>query len=326
MKLFPIVVLAAFSSLRGFASSFGLASENDFARKRDRSSIMASSSTAGDVNTCSEDYIESNEEMHHNGGKKKNNKSTLVKFLASNTKCTPPLPMPPPTRNLDTFFGKKDYINLLFSADATLSEVDNPSTELWEMLHHCASLYQNYPGMKKPDTTTPIRFIELANPPMSFIGITLHSTASVGIQFLSGSEYSQQSKHSGFPELHFYLLSTNLEARGPAPLVWLFYKLIGKKQGEDGITSSTASRFQTSGFTRVWAEAKEKRKVVFHDMALLESRLRIPSILLKLVPFSIEHLEKQGSDSLQTAVDKDVVPALDRFQSAYMEWLSNSNV
>jgi hypothetical protein len=40
------------------------------------------------------------------------------------------------------------------------------------------------------------------------------------------------------------------------------------------------------------------------------------------MPFSIEHLEQKGSESLQTAIDKDMEPAAERFQEAYMNWIS----
>jgi len=325
MKLLPVFVLAAFSSLRGFASSFGLAEKHNYLNRK---SMLASTKQHGDTvsddaSTCAEDYAESTDEAPGNNNAKEATKKPprLVTFVAAREHSTPPLPMPQSPTTLDDFFSKKENCDLLFAAEATLSEVDSPSPELWDMLNDSASYYEHYPGMVKPDSTTPIRFIELANAPMHFIGVTLHSTATVGIHYLQGSSFSPKSEHHGFPEFHFYLLSTNLEARGPKPLVWLFYKLIGKKQGEEGISTASASRFQTSGFTRVWAEAVEK-KVIFHNAARLESRLRIPSVLLSLMPFSVEHLEQQGSGSLQIAIDKDMEPAAERFEEAYINWLS----
>lgn len=253
---------------------------------------------------------------------KKKPDKTLVKFVASRSHSTPPMPLPSPPATLDDFFSQKEYCDLLFSAEATLTDVDNPSPELWDMLKDSNLYYRDALPDSTTTASTPIRFMELANAPMHFIGVTLHSTATVGIQYLQGPDFVKQSHHYGFPEFRFYLLSTNLEARGPPPLVWLFYKLIGKKQGEDGISTASASRFQTSGFTRVWAEAvTSQRKVVFHNTARLESRLRIPSVLLSLMPFSVQHLEEKGSESLQTAIDKDMEPAAERFQEAYTQWL-----
>jgi hypothetical protein len=316
MKLLSLFVLATFSSLRGFASSFGVAESIDLSRRR--RSNMASSSTTEQAGSDASTTC-STEDNNMKDEKKKPDK-TLVKFVASRLHTTPPLPLPSPPATLDDFFSQKENCDLLFSAEATLTDVDNPSPELWDMLKDSTLYYRDALPDSTTTASTPIRFMELANAPMHFIGVTLHSTATVGIQYLKGSDFAKQSSHFGFPEFRFYLLSTNLEARGPPPLVWLFYKLIGKKQGEDGISTASASRFQTSGLTRVWAEASQKR-VIFHNTARLESRLRIPSVLLSLMPFSVQHLEEKGSESLQTAIDKDMEPAAERFQEAYTQWL-----
>lgn len=324
MKLLSVVVWAAFLSLRGLASSFGLAQNVDMLSSRKSSSA---SSTVDEASTCEDSNIDiETEEMHDTNMQKEPDKTPrLVKFVASRTHSTPPLPLPPTPATLDDFFSNKNNCNLLFSAKATLSDVDNPSSELYEMLKDSYSYFHDSfdTSMTKPDSTSiPVRFIELANAPMRFIGVTLHSTATVGIQYLQESDFHDKA-HFG-PEYHFYLLSTNLEARGPPPLVWLFYKLIGKKQGQEGISTAKASRFQTSGFTRVWAEAlSREKKLVFHNTARLESRLRIPSVLLSLMPFSVEHLEEKGSAALQDAIDKDMEPAAERFQEAYTKWLSD---
>lgn len=309
MKLFCLYVLFGFSSTKGFASSFAVS-----ASEAARQATMLASATPTDetvATICPEDEENTNEPLH--------DKKTprLITFTASRHHRTPPLNMPKHPKTLDDFFSQEKHCDLLFSAEATLTPVPNPSLELWDMLRHSANYYQDYDGMNaKPFKDTPIRFVELANAPMHFIGVTLHSTATVGIQYLPSSQ------QFGIPEFHFYLLSTNLQAHGPKPLVWLFYKLIGKKAGQEGISTVTASRFQTSGYTRVWAQPSPRNKVVFHNTARLESKLRIPSVLLSLMPFSIEHLEQKGSESLQTAIDKDMEPAAERFQEAYMNWIS----
>ncbi len=306
MKLFCFYVLFGFSSTKGFASSFAV-SKSDSAR---HATFLASAAPTETIasKTCQEE--EESTEKH--------DKKTprLVRFTASRHHETPPLNMPKFPKTLDQFFSQQDYCDLLFSADATLTPLDNPSSELWDMLSHSATHYQEFPGMNDKPSNHKIRFVELANAPMSFIGVTLHSTATVGIQYLP------KSRQFGLPEYHFYLLSTNLQARGPKPLVWLFYKLIGKRAGQEGISTVTASRFQTSGYTRVWAQPNNKKGVVFHNACRLESKLRIPSVLLSLMPFSVQHLEAKGSESLQTAIDKDMEPAAERFQDAYMNWIS----
>ena len=167
-------------------------------------------------------------------------------------------------------------------------------------------------------TTTP-RFVKLTNPPLPFIGIQLLSIATIGIQQLKNTDAADSGYF--YPELQFTLLTTSFKAEGLRPLVWLFYKLIG---GPENATASCLpsnnARFTTFGFTRVWAEPT-KDGVIFCNCARLASQIAFPSFLIAALPFTVDQMEAQGTSTLQNAIEKDIGPAMLRFQTAYMEWL-----
>jgi hypothetical protein len=152
---------------------------------------------------------------------------------------------------------------------------------------------------------------------MSFIGVQLLSTADVGIQLLHTAD--------GYPELQFTLLTTTFEAKGPGPLVWLFYKLIGGQENAAAncVPDDTPARLKTTGFTRVWSEPMDDG-VIFRNRAKLTAQIAVPSLLIALLPMTLLQLETQGSSTLQNTIRKDIKPAVERFQAAYMEWVSGT--
>ena len=101
-----------------------------------------------------------------------------------------------------------------------------------------------------------------------------------------------------------------------------FTNSLAKRRVNKALVQSRQVGFKLRGILVFGHNHLPRNKVVFHNTCRLESKLRIPSVLLSLMPFSIEHLEQKGSESLQTAIDKDMEPAAERFQEAYMNWIS----
>jgi len=297
-----------------------------------------------------------NENERNNVGKKKTAYEE-VKFTATKTLATPNLPLPPKHSEaaIYDFFENRENTNLLFSSDAVIEEIKNPSKELIDFFRHRSFSCQREAGLEpepisdeEGDVT--YRIVKLVNAPMEFIGVKLNSIAIVGIQLLRGADRksgevtmnSKRRQFLGYPELQFTLLDAIYEASGPRPLVWLFYKIIGQQtnvkdliqdseKNNDYIIRTEESlrshRLQTTGFTRVWAEPvhiAETKMIRFVNKAKLEGRIRIPSLLLAVLPTTLEKLEKQGSKTVNNEIEKDIGPGMQRYQNAYIEWLSKN--
>ncbi len=119
-----------------------------------------------------------------------------------------------------------------------------------------------------------------------------------------------------FPEYQFTLLESNLKPKGRAPVVWLFNKL-------------TKFRDSTSSFTKVSVEKvtnnqeqeqqeQQQQQIVFVTDAKMETRMHLPSKLLKVLPnVNIAKFESQGSASVQRLLEKELGPALNGFGRAF---------
>mmetsp|Transcript_28482 Transcript_28482/g.40810 ORF Transcript_28482/g.40810 Transcript_28482/m.40810 type:complete len:326 (+) Transcript_28482:136-1113(+) len=260
----------------------------------------------------------------------KNESVVSVRFRASKFACTAPLPMPPPEKTIDEFFLSKEHRNMLFSAGAEIREIDNPPKELMDLFWNESETGRIECQMPPRDETAVTRIVEVTNPSMPFLGVKLLSVVTVGTQLLLGLDGNGQIKANnslGLPEFQFTLLDSFFIAEGPRPLVWLFQKITGRQESKDFSEkkSGQGNRIGTKGFTRIRTEMTEDGRVKFCTKARLESILRIPRLMVRLLPTSVENMEKQGSATLHNAIEKDISPALNRFGNAYLDWVSGED-
>ena len=168
--------------------------------------------------------------------------------------------------------------------------------------------------------------MKLLNPPMHCVGVTLHSSTFVGMQLL----LLQDDDNHQNVELQMTLLDTTLDATGPGPLVSLFYKIMGRPNNNNSTKEDDDHQepaIQTIGFTRVSAKKSDNdnNNIIFVSTARLESRMRIPALLWKLIPMSKKRLEARGSATLQKAIEKDMDAALERLAKAYVKWIQEED-
>ena len=228
--------------------------------------------------------------------------------------------------HLLNFLKTPENVDLLFPSDATIQPVHEPyEPSLLSLFHECSSLHQHQCDCVPSNTSDNVRLVQLLNTPMSFLGISLNSTALVGVQLIVDHEWSDH-QDGILAELQFTLLTTEFEAQGPSPLVWLFYKIIGGREAAitSGMPFSTEqnempeqSRFTTSGFTRVWVEIGPDGEIRLCNKAKLQSRILVPSVLVSMLPMSIGQMKSRGDDTLRKTIRKDLEPAIRRFQTAF---------
>lgn len=251
-----------------------------------------------------------------------------VTFRASKSACTDPLPMPPPEKSIDAFF--QLHRNLLFAKGATIREIDNPENEMMDLFWRESEAGRLQLQLPPRDETAITRIVEVTNPAMQFLGIKLHSVVTVGTQLLKG--YDSEGKiiptrpFLGCPEFQFTLLGSRFSAEGPRPLVWLFNKITRRQESTNFAKRKSYygndRPVVTRGFTRIWSEAVGDGKIIFCTDANLESQLRIPRLLTRLLPMSLDKMEEQGSKTLQNAIEKDIAPAMERCGKVYIDWVS----
>lgn len=227
-------------------------------------------------------------------------------FTGKKTVSTEPIPMPDNMQALDDFFLKEEHRNLLFFRNEARN-VPNPTAEqMRKWLEEASKVGDgDFGGILTRDQNQVIQM----KAPLSFPGLSLLTESTIGARLLLPG---QANTNVEYPEFQFTLLDSHLTAKGPAPLVWLFNKL-------------TKYRDSTSSFTRVRAMnagGVNCDKIVFTTEARLETRIHIPSVVLKLLPVDVYKFEQQGSAAVQKLLEKELEPALLGFQDAYLKWIS----
>ena len=274
----------------------------------------------------------------------------LVHFSASKTITTAAMPH---SETLQDFFQLQETCECLFSAEASLETIEHPSDELVELFRDkrpspLRTKHEvnggSHSSARKPQAIA-TRYVALTNPPMGFAGLQLYSVAYVAIQILHHdfTSHIESANRKGLrspskilttstnmlPEFQYTLLTTCFRAEGPNFMVWLFEKLMGTahhdKTGPTKNHSIPTSRLDTSGFTSVSAQLvaqDDLSGIRFCNTAQLEGSIRIPRALLTMLPMCVGQLESQGSRTIQTAVEQDMEPAMERLQATYREWLA----
>ena len=118
-------------------------------------------------------------------------------------------------------------------------------------------------------------------------------------------------------QYEFTLIDTAMKPEGNAPVVWLFNKLTGsnkKAENQSEVEEPSSSSFTVVKIERS-SSSTDEDEIVFTSDAKIKVRVEFPSILIRLLPLSLEDMEIQGSQSMQKVVDKEVGPALERFRN-----------
>lgn len=247
----------------------------------------------------------------------KKSKQTTMTFIGTKQVQTKPISIPKSTstiQNLNDFFSVDSNRNLLFPTNNAqtlhLNQINNRLIDTWQKEAALGGGTGPANTSSFVDDNSRNKFsVFKIDAPLQMPGLKIISESTIGMKLtLSDGEY---------PEYQFTLLDSHLIPSGPAPLVWLFQKL-------------TQYRDTTSSFTKVRAEAvpsstygsDNSSEIVFVTDARLETRMHLPSTLLKLLPnVNIAKFEKQGSDAVQRLLERELEPALNIFSRAFCSFV-----
>lgn len=224
---------------------------------------------------------------------------------------------------LNNFFALEENRNLLFPANEAKSLQHAPTPEQLETWSQQAELggaegpifltWENTDGQEVilvNDETIEQKIFQI-KAPLQMPGLKIISESTIGMKLLLGPRMGRDDISLSLPEYQFSLLDSKIVADGPAPVVWLFQKLM-------------KYRDSTSSFTRVRAKKKHDttlNEIIFVTEARLETIIRLPSKVLKVLPnVNISKFERQGSDAIQKLLENDLEPALNGFCEAFRKY------
>jgi len=277
------------------------------------------------------DYENKDTKGRQNQSKERQNQKISIKqmrFLGIQRVVTKAIPAAP-TEILNEFFSKEHYRNLLFPNNDAMSYKGTISKELIDLWTKEAQLgggegptvsYKEEDGVILINSNEQQQSIFRINALLQMPGLKIISESTIGMKLLLPTRSSSNSSSNIpiHPEYQFTLLESNLKPKGPAPLVWLFNKL-------------TQYRDSTSSFTKVRVEplsssaaassliSNEANQIVFVTDARLETKIHLPSKILKVLPSNVNlsKYEKQGSASIHQLLEKELEPALNSFCDAF---------
>ena len=173
-------------------------------------------------------------------------------------------------------------------------------------------------------------------------GLKIISESTIGMKLLLGSTSTSLSSSSSsstdmtrrYPEYQFTLLESNLKPIGPKPLVWLFHKLTKYRDSTSSFTkvqvqvepttntNTCSTGMNTESSTPTSSSTSLFNQITFITNARLETRMHLPSTLLRVLPknVNIENFERQGSEAIQKLLEKELEPALVGFCDAFCEF------
>ena len=127
-----------------------------------------------------------------------------------------------------------------------------------------------------------------------------------------------EENENNLPEYQFILIGDSREAQGAAPVVWLFEKLTRNEKIDDADKDAVGS----SSLTRVYPKINKDGAVSFEADAFINIIVSFPSLMMRLLPVSLDKFEEQGSASIQRVVEKSVRPSMVSFSDAFKVWVN----
>mmetsp|Transcript_9911 Transcript_9911/g.12600 ORF Transcript_9911/g.12600 Transcript_9911/m.12600 type:complete len:280 (-) Transcript_9911:187-1026(-) len=227
--------------------------------------------------------------------------TTSLQFVGSFTHQSEPAPLPDNGKDINDFFNQKEKRRVLLegSGEHLVTPIEKPTPEIRQRWKKEAKIM----GSTPPSSDDNMYLVTIKG--VNFPGIKMNTIATIGTKVMLNSD---------FPEYQATMAMSDTKPEGLRPLVWVVNKLTG---------ASTEMLYEdqtTHSFTRVRAEVNNG-EVIFKAESNLVVDLKFPSFLLKILPASKEKVEEQGSEALQKALEKDVVPMINNFREEYIKYL-----
>jgi len=223
------------------------------------------------------------------------------------------------------FFKQKKHRDLLFPTVgcSDVKELGTPTEEQRVQIDSISGEVFPLPDPMYQEVQCSI--LEIQSPAINFAGLRVNTVNTMASQLVF---LCRQQQH----EYRFWLLSSRIWAVGPKPMVWLFKKLTAWDSSNEQMDGSNTHKEQTSfSFTRLWAERSrdDTSQIMFNIDAILEVRINIPKVMMRLLPMKIEKFERKGSAAIQQLLDKDLQQSIKRLEETYQKWIaancSNAN-
>lgn len=220
---------------------------------------------------------------------------------------------------VEQFFQNSSNKNLLLAdpKSVKLNTLRNPSQKLLNTWKKETKGYEDLPSNAQEfDSDDTCEIVQLKTS-VKFPGLKVNSISKIASKLILNSEDIAEKKYE------FTLIESSTEPEGFGPLVAIFNKLTGannkKKSSNSSINDDDDAPLDLSSmsFTTVKMNSTGKNTVYFTSDALIHIKVEFPSFLIKILPTSIEKMEQSGSQSMQSVVEKEVGPALERFANQF---------
>jgi len=264
---------------------------------------------------------------NRNGQYKK--ERTALNFGAKISYTSDPTPIPPNHKLLSSFFQQNHGILLRGGHDD--NDNDNEAypiekiynAEINSRLIHkwrsqCVSVNAPAPDLNRGDYVASV-----TTGGILFGGVEITPTSIIGVKLI----LEDDKELTMMPEFQGVLISNETRAKGPWLIVRLFNKILyGGKNPEDigsAIKSGHNKISQTTSLTRVWAELidDDEQLFVFRAATFLKIKIYYPRTLSRLMPMGKSTGEKIVSAAIAKALEKNLYPAMEQFNLAYMDWI-----
>lgn len=212
----------------------------------------------------------------------------------------------PPHEKIHEFFAIPESASLLLrgSNNNEIVEITNVDDDLRQAyLQQC----------KKVDASVPTDddlFYDVTTSGVRFPGLQIMSIATIGTKVI-------KEGHAGFPAYEFVLIRDSTFAKGNRVFVWFFNKVTGKDKDNKREDQTTQS------LNRIRVLPMEDGSIAFECNANLSISIKIPAVLMKIIP-NKEKAEKTGGESLCATLNGDIPYALSGFREEYMKWRENN--
>lgn len=205
------------------------------------------------------------------------------------------------TEEFVQFFSQKECRDLFLSAGGTRTMTELPMDDADDLISLWKESCKHWGSAMLPEDDDTLVEVEIS---VRFPGLTLVTRTCSGVKTLINED--------GTLDYNMVLIGEKKEPRGPAAIVWIFDQLTGnanKPKDRYSIPSAKA-------LAKVSLVDKEGSCAVKYSIDF-RIDVEFPRVLLRILPFSKEKMEEQGSSSVRRTITKDVLQALDAVRSHF---------
>lgn len=156
-------------------------------------------------------------------------------------------------------------------------------------------------GAREPDRETDI-VCKVETGETKLPGIKLVTNVFVGAKLV-------EDESNAYPWYEFTLINDEQHAKGFAPAVRIFKKIMASAQSENCVSS----------LSRLTAASNGDGQTVFKFFSEFRIIVPLPSVFLKILPVKKERVEKEGSKTIGKTLKKQTQSVLHTLRTTYIE-------